>query len=67
MCDLKKHNLTIIYSNDKGMCSEVVRWCKDCGAVVVDIDSDGRVFAGRLLPMQFPENIKEVKNIQNRR
>lgn len=35
--------------------TEVVRWCCNCGAVVVDIDVDGRTDPGRALPMQFPK------------
>ena len=33
----------------------VVRWCYWCGAVVVDIDYDGRTNPGGFMPMRFPE------------
>ena len=36
----------------------VVRWCENCGAVVVDIDFDGRIFPGQVKKMIFPKNIK---------
>lgn len=34
---------------------EVVRWCCNCGAVVTDIDVDGRTMPGRRMPMKFPQ------------
>lgn len=37
---------------------DVVRWCTDCGAVVIDIDFDGRTYPGRVKEMQFPKIIK---------
>ena len=32
----------------------VVRWCSKCGAVVVDIDCDGRTNPGAFMKMKFP-------------
>lgn len=34
---------------------KVTRWCHKCGAIVVDVDVDGRVFAGSAMEMQFPK------------
>lgn len=34
---------------------KVVRWCKFCGAVVVDLEIDNRTHPGRYMEMQFPE------------
>ncbi len=34
---------------------EVVRWCKDCGAVVVDGEYDNRVYPGKIMPMIVPD------------
>ena len=53
MCDLRNHPLVEIFraGPDDGIQS-VVRWCPDCGAVVVDGEIDGRVAAGRVMPMQ---------------
>ena len=31
-----------------------VKWCQECGAVVVDKEFDGR-FAGSVVPMKFPK------------
>lgn len=55
MCDGHKHNLKVIVeyaitSHD----SKVVRWCADCGAVVIDRDYDGRTNPGAVMSMQFP-------------
>lgn len=49
-----KCDLTIIVSNPLAISEEVVRWCKYCGAVVVDEDYDGRTNPGQIKPMQFP-------------
>lgn len=38
---------------------EVVRWCPTCGAVVVDIDVDGRTMPGRVMKMRWPQVLKE--------
>ena len=36
----------------------VVRWCRTCGAIVVDTDFDGRTNPGAILPMRFPAILK---------
>jgi hypothetical protein len=55
-----KCNLSIITINRLPMGEdEVVRWCTHCGAVVVDIDSDGRTQPGFIKPVQFPELAKK--------
>ena len=67
MCDLKNHDLQVIYTADVGWNEEhTVRWCADCGAVVVDTDSDNRVFAGRIMKMQFPEYLREFIEMKKR-
>ena len=40
---------------------EVIRWCKECGDVVIDKESDGRKF-GSVVPMQFSKLVKNVLN-----
>lgn len=37
-----------------------VRWCQDCGAVVVDTDVDGRVSPGDVWPMTFPTFVRRA-------
>lgn len=57
MCKAGKHNLIVIYSHARAYFeSPTVRWCENCGAVVVDMDVDGRTFAGNIMPMRFPTN-----------
>ena len=34
---------------------EIIRWCPNCGAIVVDTECDGRLRPGEMLPMQFPK------------
>lgn len=33
----------------------VVRWCKICGGVVVDLDYDNRTKSGYFMKMKFPK------------
>lgn len=51
------HSLINIYSTpylsvEDGY--QIVRWCENCGAVVVDVYSDGRTYPGELMTMKFP-------------
>ena len=59
MCDGTNHNLKIIYIDHGNISETVVRWCKDCGAVVVDKDIDGRTHPGYVRKMQFPKYRKK--------
>ncbi len=67
MCDGKNHPLIDIYeSSEYYGASEVVRWCPDCGAIVIDIDVDGRVAhrPGGVMKMRFPSIIREFKELK---
>lgn len=57
MCDGHNHPLREIYRSGHDI-QDVVRWCPDCGAVVVDGEMDGRVRPGHVVPMQFPKTAK---------
>lgn len=60
-CKGGQHDLKVIASNLAGYdCEEVVRWCQNCGAVVVDLDTDGRTSPGYYRAMQFPKLVKEL-------
>ena len=37
--------------------SYVVRWCSECGAVVVDTEYDGRTQPGSVREMKFPKTL----------
>lgn len=63
MCDGKKHKLIEILRTGNDI-ETVVRWCKDCGAIVVDGELDGRVAPGRVMPMRFPNNINELSFVE---
>ena len=52
-CKSGIHSLITIYKNRKGYDEEeVVRWCTNCGSVVVDIDYDNRVYPGKVAKMR---------------
>jgi len=36
----------------------VTRWCTKCGAIVIDLDYDGRTLPGEGMKMRFPESLK---------
>ena len=38
----------------------VVRWCPECGAIVVDMDYDGRTKPGHYMKMQLPNITKNI-------
>jgi hypothetical protein len=58
-CKGGEHTLKTILSVGNDMSQKVVRWCAYCGAIVVDMDYDGRTNPGAVLPMQFPAILKE--------
>ena len=37
-------------------CEKVIRWCPECGAIVVDMDCDGRTYPGHYRKMMLPKN-----------
>lgn len=54
-CDGQRHNLEIIFVHRQNELGEaVVRWCSDCGCIVVDEDFDGRTSPGGYVKMRFP-------------
>lgn len=55
-----KCNLKAIAVFDLPISEHVVRWCEYCGAVAVDEDVDGRVYAGQVRKMEFPKLAKEI-------
>ena len=53
-----KHDLQEIESRASGAGPDirvVTRWCRNCGAVVVDMDIDGKTKPGEVMPMRFPQ------------
>ena len=59
MCENGLHMLDVIIRvpchRDKE--DVVVRWCRECGAVVVDVDNNGVVFPGKIKDMQVPKKV----------
>jgi hypothetical protein len=48
-------SLVVITTEVGASSNKVVRWCPNCGAVVVDEDHNGRVIFGAYKEMQFPK------------
>lgn len=59
-CARGKHNLIPVFQVGQYSCSTVVRWCTCCGAVVVDLDADGRTRPGYHRELQAPELAKAL-------
>ena len=57
-CKNGLHPFIVISSSTWGDESKVVRWCPECGAVVVDLDYDGRTNAGYYKKLQYPNMVK---------
>jgi uncharacterized radical SAM superfamily protein len=65
MCDRIHHNLKTIYTADVGWNEDhVVKWCVECGVVVVDLESDNRIFR-RLLKTNIPKDLKSEMKPQS--
>lgn len=62
-CKAGKHELIVIYEGRRNtLCEETVRWCVNCGSIVVDLDYDGRTNAGQIMKMRSPEITKVAIN-----
>lgn len=58
-CKAGKHELEVIYEGHAdALHVEVVRWCINCGSVVVDIDFDNRTNPGQIMKMRIPKIMK---------
>ena len=54
-CKTGMHSLIEIYTRYRGQDeTEVVRWCAECGSVVIDIDCDNRTYPGSIMQMKKP-------------
>ena len=58
-CTEGRHQLLEVYRYDNGFEDEVVRWCSNCGAIVVDAEVDNRVYAGHIMKMRLPKLAKD--------
>ena len=55
-CLKGNHDLIEIYRSSYSYDEEgVVRWCRICGSVVVDMEYDGRIHPGGIMKMLGPE------------
>lgn len=39
----------------------VIRWCQCCGAIVIDLDVDGRTYPGYFQECRIPGLLREIK------
>ena len=57
------HHLQEISRSSDGFVDKVVRWCPDCGAIVIDMECDGRIYPGRYKKMMIPNYRKKIKEL----
>lgn len=61
-CKRGKHSFIKIQSTCIGQGEErVVRWCQYCGAIVVDLDVDGRTYPGYFAECLLPGLLRKRK------
>lgn len=59
-CKKGLHPLKVISVIQLGMDEEkVIRWCPECGAIVIDHDIDGRTMPGYYKKLQYPNITKK--------
>ena len=58
------HPLKTIYTDSDGFVDVVIRWCPECGAVVIDNDVDGRVYPGKVMPMKLSNLYLNTRRIE---
>jgi len=54
-CNNGEHYLVAIHASRLSYGEAVVRWCRNCGSVVVDLDYDNRTRPGGVRAMVEPE------------
>ena len=65
MCDFSKcrdgiHKFVKVMSISVGFDEEkAVRWCYECGAIVIDHDIDGRIIPGHYSKLMYPNITKK--------
>lgn len=61
-CKEGRHPLRKLLTVAGVFTDSIVRWCPECGAVVIDCEVDGRTYPGRRMPMKLPRMAKEILN-----
>jgi hypothetical protein len=55
------HPLKVIYTDSDGFADIVIRWCPECGAIVIDNDVDNRIYPGKVMPMKLSRLYQEIR------
>lgn len=61
-CKEGRHPLIKLLTVAGAFTDNIVRWCPECGAVVIDWEVDGRTYPGRCMPMKLPHMAKDILN-----
>ena len=66
-CTKGNHDLIVIArSNISTGTEKVVRWCRTCGAIVVDLDVDGNTNPGYYEKLRAPALAVDISKINSR-
>lgn len=60
-CKKGNHRLDIVYSSGGDQERHVVRWCRNCGSLVIDVDFDGRTNPGAIMGLVSPAIMQVLK------
>jgi len=61
-CKKGKHIYQNIYDTLTGPCIyEIIKWCKVCGSVIIDLEEEGIVYPGKIMQAQSPDILKESR------
>ena len=63
-CLKGNHELIDIYHTGDDNESDVIRWCPNCGSVVIDKDYDGRTNPGQVMGMKFIKHWKTLSHLK---
>lgn len=54
-CYHGNHDLISVYRRPvESDAEEIVRWCRTCGSIVIDLDCDGRTAPGEIMRLKSP-------------
>jgi hypothetical protein len=61
-CKKGRHVYQNIYDTLAGLdVYEIIKWCKVCGSVEIDLEDEGVTFPGKIMPIQSPNIFEESK------
>ncbi len=54
ICRNGNHSFEVIRREGNDLAEEVTKWCTICGSLVIDLEYDGRLKPGAIMPLRHP-------------